>query len=41
MHSINLEYYIKSGTDGMIVRNIYEKVELEEYELKLIEEFKN
>ncbi|CAD8184919.1 unnamed protein product [Paramecium pentaurelia] len=34
------KFYIKSGTEGMIVRNIYEKVDYEEYEIKLIDDFK-
>ncbi|CAK86115.1 unnamed protein product (macronuclear) [Paramecium tetraurelia] len=35
------KFYIKSGTEGMIVRNIYEKVDYEEYEIKSIEDFKS
>ncbi|CAD8151447.1 unnamed protein product [Paramecium octaurelia] len=34
------KFYIKSGTEGMIVRNIYEKVDYEEYEIKSIDDFK-
>ncbi|CAD8162184.1 unnamed protein product [Paramecium pentaurelia] len=34
------KFYIKSGTEGMIVRNIYEKVDYEEYEIKSIDNFK-
>ncbi|CAD8067041.1 unnamed protein product [Paramecium primaurelia] len=34
------KFYIKSGTEGMIVRNIYEKVDYEEYEMKSIDNFK-